>query len=170
MFGPVGRLGLVHKHNQLPLALEHTLSYIIQSVDVDICAGVECMVMQQVVEQSLTIQQMAEITGLSAHTLRYYERAGLLHDLVDRNQQNGYRSYTQRHINWIHFIKCLRATGMPIRDIRRYTELLHQGDHTVRDRLNLLKAHRLRVEQQLTEVQQHLEAVKRKISYYETLD
>ena len=128
------------------------------------------MVMQQVVHETLTIQQMAEITGLSAHTLRYYERAGLLQDLVDRNQQNGYRYYTQRHINWIHFIKCLRATGMPIRDIRRYTELLHQGDHTVRDRLNLLKAHQQRVEQQLLEVKEHLEAVTRKIGYYEKLD
>ncbi|MBM7844409.1 MULTISPECIES: MerR family transcriptional regulator [Herpetosiphon] len=127
------------------------------------------MVMQQVVPENLTIQQMAQVTGLSAHTLRYYERAGLL-DLVDRNQQNGYRYYNERHIKWIHFIKCLRATGMPIRDIRRYTELLYEGDHTVRDRLNLLKAHRQRVEQQLLEVKEHLEAVTRKIGYYETLD
>ncbi|MFD3165252.1 MerR family transcriptional regulator [Herpetosiphon sp. NSE202] len=127
------------------------------------------MVMQQGVPENLTIQQMAQVTGLSAHTLRYYERAGLL-DLVDRNQQNGYRYYNERHINWIHFIKCLRATGMPIRDIRRYTELLHQGEDTVRDRLNLLKAHRQRVEQQLLEVKEHLEAVTRKIGYYETLD
>ncbi|KPL91080.1 MerR family transcriptional regulator [Herpetosiphon geysericola] len=125
--------------------------------------------MQQGVPENLTIQQMAQVTGLSAHTLRYYERAGLL-DLVDRNQQNGYRSYNERHINWIHFIKCLRATGMPIRDIRRYTELLQQGENTVRDRLNLLKAHRQRVEQQLREVKEHLEAVTRKIGYYETLD
>jgi DNA-binding transcriptional MerR regulator len=121
---------------------------------------------QQVVDQVLTIQQMVQATGLSAHTLRYYERAGLMQQ-VERNDTNGYRAYTRQHIDWVEFIKRLRATGMPIRDIQNYTELILQGEQTVLDRMHLLKQHRHRVETHLLEVSQHLAAITKKIAYYE---
>lgn len=121
---------------------------------------------RQGMDQVLTVQQMAQLTGISAHTLRYYERAGLMQP-VGRNETNGYRAYTQQHIGWIEFIKRLRATGMPIRDIQRYTELILQGEQTVPDRMHLLKQHRDRVEAHLLEVRQHLAAITTKISYYE---
>jgi DNA-binding transcriptional MerR regulator len=121
----------------------------------------------QVRDELLTIQQMAQVSGLSAHTLRYYERAGLMKQRVGRDNANGYRHYTQQDVNWIEFIKRLRATGMPIRDVQRYTELLRQGDETVAARLQLLKQHRQQVEEHLSEVEQHLSAINTKITYYE---
>ncbi|MBA2396367.1 MAG: MerR family transcriptional regulator [Ktedonobacteraceae bacterium] len=118
-------------------------------------------------EELLTIQQMAQVSGLSAHTLRYYERAGLMKQHVGRDDANGYRYYTQEDVNWIEFIKRLRATGMPIRDIQRYADLLGQGDHTVSARMQLLKQHRQRVEEHLHEVELHLSSINKKITYYE---
>jgi DNA-binding transcriptional MerR regulator len=90
---------------------------------------------QQVMEKEFNIQQMAQATGLSAHTLRYYERAGLMIEHVGRDGGNGYRSYTSQHVAWIEFLKRLRATEMPIRDIQRYTELVRQGEQTMPERL-----------------------------------
>jgi DNA-binding transcriptional MerR regulator len=121
----------------------------------------------QIMDEVLTIQQMAQISGLSAHTLRYYERAGLMPQHVGRNETNGYRYYTWRDVNWLEFIKCLRATGMPIRDIRRYTELMCQGEGTTTARMQLLKQHRCRIEEHLSEVEQHLAAINVKIAHYE---
>jgi DNA-binding transcriptional MerR regulator len=118
-------------------------------------------------EQALNIQQMAQATGLSAHTLRYYERAGLMRPQVERDEANGYRSYSPEHVAWIEFLKRLRATGMPIRDIQRYTELCRQGEQTMPARLQLLKQHQSRIEEHLKEVEQHLEAITSKIAYYE---
>ena len=121
----------------------------------------------QVMDQVLTIQQMEQATGLSAHTLRYYERAGLMWQQVERDEGNGYRSYTRRHIVWIEFIKRLRATGMHIRDIQRYTELFRQGEQTIPARMQLLRQHQSQVEAHLREVEQHLSAITTKIAYYE---
>jgi DNA-binding transcriptional MerR regulator len=118
-------------------------------------------------EQALNIQQMAQATGLSAHTLRYYERAGLMRPQVERDEANGYRSYSPEHVAWIEFLKRLRATGMPIRDIERYTELVRQGEQTMPARLQLLKQHQSQVEEHLKEVEQHLKAITLKIAYYE---
>src|SRR5579875_2054119 len=122
--------------------------------------------MVQVKEQELTIQQMVEETGLSAYTLRYYERAGLMLDQVGREDGNGYRVYTRAHVGWISFVKRLRSTGMPIRDIQRYTELMRQGDETTVERMQLLQRHRVRVEERLREEEQHLRAIDKKIADY----
>ena len=124
----------------------------------------------QVMDDVLTIQQVAQITGLSAHTLCYYERAGLMRPHVGRDDGNGYRSYTQQHVTWIEFIKRLRSTGMPIRDIQRYTELFRQGEQTIPERMQLLKQHRSRVEEHLNEVEHYLSAITAKIAYYEQQD
>jgi DNA-binding transcriptional MerR regulator len=120
-----------------------------------------------IMEKELTIQQMAQATGLSAHTLRYYERAGLMIPHVERDEANGYRFYNHQHVAWIEFLKRLRATGMPIRDIQHYTELFRQGEQTLSERLQLLKRHQSRVEEHLKEVEHHFEAITVKIAYYE---
>jgi DNA-binding transcriptional MerR regulator len=117
-------------------------------------------------DELLTIQQMAAASGLSAHTLRYYERAGLIQS-VGRDDANGYRYYTQEDVSWIGFLKRLRATGMPIRDILRYTELFRQGEKTIPARLQLLSQHRSRVEEHLRETEHHLLAITHKISFYQ---
>ncbi len=115
---------------------------------------------------SLSIAEAAEQTGLTAHTLRYYERDGLMLGSVDRSA-SGHRRYSERDLTWIQLITRLRATGMPIRDVRRYAALVRAGDGNEAERLALLKAHRQRVEAQLAEVTAHLRAIDHKIGIYE---
>src|SRR5574340_1589499 len=89
---------------------------------------------------SLTIQQVAGRTGLSEYTLRYYEHIGLI-ESVNR-AENGHRRYTEGDIGWIEFLKCLRATGMPVAQMKDYADLTRSGDHTIGDRVNILEEHR----------------------------
>lgn len=104
---------------------------------------------------SLSIAEAAEQTGLTAHTLRYYERDGLLLHSVER-APSGHRRYTDEDLRWIQMVTRLRATGMPIRDVRRYAALVRDGDGNEAERLALLLAHREVVERQLAEVSSHL--------------
>ena len=116
---------------------------------------------------SLTIAEAAEATGLTTHTLRYYERDGLLLDAVDRSP-SGHRRYAEEDLGWIRMLTRLRGTGMPIREVRQYAALVRAGDGNEAERLELLRAHRDRVRQQLTEVASHLEAIEFKIDLYES--
>ncbi|MCG7284566.1 MerR family transcriptional regulator [Cellulomonas sp. ACRRI] len=115
--------------------------------------------------RTLTIAEAAAATGLTPHTLRYYERDGLLLDAVER-ASSGHRRYTERDLGWIHLLTRLRATGMPIREIREYADLVRQGEGTEPERMALLQAHRDAVRAQLAEVQDHLAAIERKIDVY----
>jgi DNA-binding transcriptional MerR regulator len=117
---------------------------------------------------SLTIAEAAERTGLSTDTLRYYERDGLMLQRVARSA-TGHRQYSERDLTWITLLTCLRGTGMPIREVRRYTELVRDGDGNEQERLDLLRAHRLDVLARLAEVTEHLGAIDRKIGIYDDL-
>jgi DNA-binding transcriptional MerR regulator len=114
---------------------------------------------------TFTIAEAAERSGLTAHTLRYYERDGLMLAPVDRSA-TGHRRYAEHDLTWIHLVTCLRGTGMPIRDVRRYAELVRAGDGNEQERLALLRAHRETVLAQLAEVTGHLGAIDRKIGIY----
>ena len=92
----------------------------------------------------LSIAEAARRTGVSVHTLRYYERAGLVVTAVDRTS-GGRRRYHQLDLDWIVICTRLRATGMPIRTIRRYAELVSAGPGNEQERLALLEAHRAEV-------------------------
>ena len=115
---------------------------------------------------SLTITEAAERTGLTPYTLRYYERDGLMLSDVGRSA-SGHRRYTQEDLGWIDMLTRLRATGMPIRDVRRYADLVSAGDGNEEERLELLQAHRRVVLARLAEVQDHLGAIDYKIGLYE---
>jgi DNA-binding transcriptional MerR regulator len=117
-----------------------------------------------VTNEGLTIAEVAERTGLTAHTLRYYERDGLMLR-VDR-ARSGHRRYTERDLGWIDLITKLRATGMPVRDVRRYAELVRAGEGNEQERLELLTAHRERVRQNLEQVTAYLAAIDHKVDYY----
>jgi DNA-binding transcriptional MerR regulator len=114
---------------------------------------------------SLTIAEAAAHTGLTPDTLRYYERDGLLVRPVGRSA-SGHRQYDEDALRWIEMVNRLRATGMPIRDVRRYAELVRAGDGNEVERLALLQAHRQQVLDQLAEVQRHLGAIDMKIGIY----
>ena len=113
---------------------------------------------------TLTISDAARASGVSAHTLRYYERAGLL-DPVDR-AQSGHRRYAEEDLARIQFLTKLRSTGMPIRKVREYAELIRQGDGTHEQRLALLEEHRDAVRAQLAETERTLEIIDYKIDFY----
>ncbi len=113
----------------------------------------------------LSIAQAAAELGLTPDTLRYYERDDLLLRPVPR-AASGHRRYEQPDLTWIALITKLRATGMPIRDVRRYAALVRTGDGNEEDRLVLLRAHRERVLAELQRVRSHLEAIDHKIDLY----
>jgi DNA-binding transcriptional MerR regulator len=112
-----------------------------------------------------SIAEMAELTDLTPDTLRYYERDGLMLQPVGRSA-TGHRRYTDGDLTWIQLVNCLRGTGMGIRDIRRYADLVRVGEGTEQARLDLLRNHRMQVLAQLAEVQEHLGAIDRKIGIY----
>jgi DNA-binding transcriptional MerR regulator len=112
----------------------------------------------------LTISDAARASGVSAHTLRYYERAGLL-DPVDR-AASGHRRYAEEDLARIQFLTKLRSTGMPIRQIRDYADLMRRGDDTHEARLALLEQHRDAVRAHLAETERNLELIDYKIGYY----
>jgi len=113
-----------------------------------------------------SIAEAAEATGLTAHTLRYYERDGLLLGSVDR-ASSGHRRYTDQDLSWIRMVTRLRSTGMSIRDVRQYADLVRAGDGNEAERLELLRAHRDRVRDELRQVAAHLDAIEFKIDLYE---
>jgi DNA-binding transcriptional MerR regulator len=116
-------------------------------------------------EAGLRIAEAADRTGVSAHTLRYYERAGLVVTDVDRTA-GGRRRYHQLDLDWILVCTRLRATGMPIKTIRRYAELVSAGRGNEEERLALLEAHRTEVLAQLADVQENLRLIDHKIDVY----
>jgi DNA-binding transcriptional MerR regulator len=119
----------------------------------------------EVKQEGLSIAEAARRTGVSAHTLRYYERAGLVVTPVDRTS-GGRRRYYQLDLDWIVICTRLRATGMPIREIRRYAELVSEGHGNEKERLALMEAHRANVIAKLAEVQEHLKLIDHKIDVY----
>ena len=114
---------------------------------------------------SYPIAEAAAAVGLTPDTLRYYERDGLMLRPVGRSA-TGHRRYDDADLTWIELLTCLRGTGMPIRDVRRYAELVRAGSGTEQQRLELLRAHRAHVLAQLAQVQEHLGAIDRKIGIY----
>lgn len=114
-----------------------------------------------------TIAEAAELTGLSAHTLRYYEDEKLLIEGVPR-AANGHRRYSERELGWIDLVSRLRVTGMPIQAIRDYADLVRQGEGNEVERLELLRLHRERVQAQVIEAETHLSAIDHKIRIYES--
>ncbi|MDX2972217.1 MerR family transcriptional regulator [Kribbella solani] len=113
--------------------------------------------------EHLSIAEAAELTGLTAHTLRYYERIGLV--TVGRDAA-GYRSYDPQAMARIVFVTRLRASGMSIGAISHYLELVHQGPDTEPERLALMQEHRVSIQRQLRELQLALAVTDYKITVY----
>ncbi len=119
-------------------------------------------------ETELTIQQVAKATGLSVHTLRYYERCDLIAPIQRAN--NGHRRYSAQDIRWIQFLTKLRMTGMPIRQIQQYAMLLRQQPDAVQARRAILEAHRQTVVENLQALQENLAVIDWKIQHYKEIE
>ena len=114
-----------------------------------------------------SISETADITGLSAHTLRYYERIGLL-DAVPRGPDRR-RRFRTADLDWLSFLTRLRTTGMSIQGMQRFAELRKIGDSTAPERLKLLRRHRDTVRSKISELADCVNALDDKIAYYEAM-
>lgn len=113
-------------------------------------------------EHLLTIQQASKLTGLTAHTLRYYERIALLTPVA--RASNGHRRYDKQDVERILFLNYLRLTGMPLEQLKAYTALLDQGEAGIPQRVALLQAHRDMVAQQVAELCEMLAVIDYKLA------
>ncbi|MBR6028674.1 MAG: MerR family transcriptional regulator [Clostridia bacterium] len=111
-----------------------------------------------------TIQEVSRKTGLSSHTLRYYEKEGLISG-VERSQ-GGIRQYGDEDLEALGLICCLKNTGMPLREIARFVQLTQEGEHTLRERVSMLREHRENVIARMAEMQQHLDKVTWKLNFF----
>ena len=111
-----------------------------------------------------SIQDVSKKTGLSPHTLRYYEKEGLLSP-VERTP-GGFRQYTDEDLEALGLICCLKNTGMPLQEITRFVQLTHEGEQTLRERVELLREHRKSVAERMDEMQKYLDKVTRKMELF----
>ncbi|SMC16668.1 transcriptional regulator, MerR family [Clostridium acidisoli DSM 12555] len=114
------------------------------------------------------ISEVANITKLKAHTLRYYESIGLIKDI--KRDSSGKRIYSEQDLKWLEVINRLRATGMNINKMKKYASLRHMGDETVTERKNIMKEHLTSIERKIEELQEAREYVAKKIEIYTKME
>ena len=110
-----------------------------------------------------SIGDFSKITNLSIHTLRYYEKENLIRP--ERNSANR-RCYTEKDLKWVEFIKRLKDTGMPIKEIKYYSELRSKGDSTFAERMEILIQHKQFLNEQISKLQEHQLKLNDKIDFY----
>ncbi len=113
----------------------------------------------------LTIKEVSTMYNISADTLRYYEKIGLI-DPVKRNE-NGIRDYKEIDLKRTQFLKCMRLSGLSIDMLLQYIELLHQGEHTIPQRKEILMKQREVILLKMKELQETLEHLNKKIETYD---
>ena len=111
-----------------------------------------------------SIGEFSEVTGLGIHTLRYYEHENLIPHM---RKSSNRRRYSDKDISWIAFIKRLKATGMPIKEIKRYAALRAEGDATLSERMEMLIQHRQSLREQIRQLQEHEAKLDEKIVFYQ---
>ncbi|WP_348766231.1 MerR family transcriptional regulator [uncultured Salinisphaera sp.] len=116
----------------------------------------------------MNIGEFAARTGVSADTLRYYEKVGVLRQIT--RDASGHRVFGERDLDWIAFVLRLKATAMPLADIRRYAQLRAEGVATLVERRRMLERHAQHLEDKLARDRDHLAAIRAKIAYYEQQD
>lgn len=112
-----------------------------------------------------SIGQIAKKTGLTPHTLRYYEKVGLLPFV--KKSGSGLRVFSDNDLSWLSMIECLKDTGMSLKGIKQYIDWFVEGDATLKKRLEMFKSQRERVEEQMKMLNRHLKKIDYKIALYE---
>lgn len=113
-----------------------------------------------------SIGEAAEMVGVNPSTLRYYDKEGLL-PMVERSS-GGIRMFTEKDFVWLRLIGCLKATGMPIKDIKQFIDWYMEGDSTLKQRRDMFYRQKEAVEQQMAELQKTLDTVTYKCWFYDT--
>ncbi|CAM2953544.1 MerR family transcriptional regulator [Vibrio rarus] len=114
----------------------------------------------------MNIKEFSVLVELSSHTLRYYEKIGLLKN-VQRNS-SGHRVYSSQDLRWVGFIKRLKETAMPLDEILQYAKLRDRGEDSVVERQALLERHRENLKQHIAQQTLHLSALEDKITLYKS--
>lgn len=112
-----------------------------------------------------SIGQVAKKMGLTAHTLRFYEKEGLLPFV--RKTSSGLRVFMESDLEWLVIIECLKGCGLQLKDIKQYIDWCQDGDATINQRLELLKQQKQRLTEQMAQINRHMEKIDFKIAYYE---
>ncbi|WP_066684514.1 MerR family transcriptional regulator [Christensenella intestinihominis] len=113
----------------------------------------------------MTIAEVSKKYGLSADTLRYYERIGLIPSV--RRKENGIRDYSGTDCGWVEFIKCMRGAGIQVEALIEYVALFQQGDDTQAARKQILLEQREQLAARMEEMQQTLKRLDKKIAHYD---
>ena len=116
-------------------------------------------------EKTYTIQEAAQEMDISAHTLRYYEKIGLLPSI--QRSDNGRRNYTEEDLGWVYWLKLLRESGMSIRAMKRYVEITRAGDQTIDERCAMLEEHRNQLRAQIEKLERYLQRLEQKVEFYQ---
>ena len=111
-----------------------------------------------------TISQIAQRFGVEPHTLRFYEKEGILHP---QRTPSGIRTYSEEDVVQMEVAMCLKSTGMPLKEIKRYFDLVAQGDDTLDQRLEIFTSHREHVLEEIDTLQKYLCKIERKIQWYQ---
>ncbi len=111
-----------------------------------------------------SIGQAAQMTGLTAHTLRYYEKEGLLPFV--KKSGSGLRVFSDSDIGWLQMIECLKGVGMPLKGIKQYIDWFIEGDSTLEKRLQMFKEQKVSLEAQMAQLQKHMNKINYKINLY----
>ena len=114
----------------------------------------------------MNVVKFSQRVGISPHTIRYYEKIGLLGNV--QRLANGHRYFSEKDIKWIEFVQRLKATDMPLEQIHKYAELRPQGDSTLLPRQQLLVEHALTIKLNIAKQQQHLNKLNEKITLYQS--
>ncbi len=115
-----------------------------------------------------TVGEMAKILNTTPSTLRYYDKEGLL-PFVERSE-SGIRMFKDSDYEWLLVIDCLKNTGMGIKDIKSFIEMVIAGDSTIKERLEMMKKQRESVKEQMAKLQQTLDTLDYKVWYYSTAE
>jgi MerR family transcriptional regulator, aldehyde-responsive regulator len=118
-------------------------------------------------KKTYNIKEFADKLNVAPSTLRYYEKEGLMPS--SKRMNNNHRVYSEADMPWVTLICCLRSTGMSIGDLKHYADLVKQGDETVQERKQIILNQKKKLEEQLGEVQKHLELINRKLNIYDEI-
>ncbi|MCQ4085679.1 MerR family transcriptional regulator [Saccharibacillus sp. JS10] len=114
-----------------------------------------------------TVKEASSITGLTEHAIRFYTDKGLV-PTIKRNEHN-VRLFDEMSINWLHGVRCLKQSGMPIESIKRYIDLCLQGEATLFERSEIMRQHGEFARAQLEEAKRHVRHLEEKVKLYEEI-
>lgn len=110
------------------------------------------------------IKEISELTGLSAHTIRYYEKEGILPPI--NRDKNGIRFFSEDNLFWIDLVTCLKNTRLPVSEIKKIVQLSQMGDSTISDRKEILENYKSNIELQIKELIKSKKKIEKKIAFY----